>query len=303
MHNSSKREVQPLAQKGNRKEHRPLSAVENKPQQKQAAKKPLTERHDSFVAANKENRKDSGRSKPTPGYLKATVSSRKKVDVKEEWSNTMEKELAGLQGDFAELKRESFRASLAGPGSEIKPPKPFISSASPSGSSLAARLQALKRESAQLLESSSTTSAPDLPPSSGPVAAQVSTSFHGRALQPTTRENARTSVGAERTSLGEICFEAAGQWETPSLAQVAEELFSDPTFAEMCERGLTMQLKRTKDGATAETRIAELAGVSSATVLSFKRSFHSRNCHRTNGTAKVLRYASVQGWSSYCGDA
>lgn len=262
MHNSTKRQVQPLAQKENRNELKPLSAVENKPQLKQAAKKPFTERpQDRFVAANKENKKDTGQSKPVPGYLKPTVSSRKKVDVTEDWSNKMEKELAGLQGDFAELKRESLRASLAGPGSEMKPPKPFISSASPSGSSLAARLQALKRESAQLLESSSTRSAPDLPPSSGPVAAQASTSFHNRALQSTTRENARSSVGAERTSLGEICFEAAGQWETPSLAQVAEELFSDSTFAEMCERGLTMQLKRTKDGATAETRIAELAGV------------------------------------------
>ncbi len=50
---------------------------------------------------------------------------------------------------------------------------------------------------------------------------------------------------------------------------MAEELFSDSTFAEMCERGLTTQLKRTKDGATAETRIAELAGQCTATVPPF----------------------------------
>ncbi|EIE25440.1 hypothetical protein COCSUDRAFT_61657 [Coccomyxa subellipsoidea C-169] len=173
----------------------------------------------------------------------------------------MEQELAGLQGDFAELKRESFRASLAGPGSELKAPKPFLTSTSPSGSSIIARLQALKRESAQLLESSSTRGATDLPPSSAPAAAQASNPSQGRVLQPITRENARSSTAAERSSFSEICFEAAGQWETPSLAQAAEELFSDSTFAELCERGLTMQLKRTKDGATAETRIAELAGL------------------------------------------
>ncbi len=82
------------------------------------------------------------------------------------------------------------------------------------------------------------------------------------ALMPTTRESLRlTAVPDQRMSMSEVDpFEAAGQWDAPSLAQVAEELFSDSTFAEMCERGLTMQLKRTKDGATAETRIAELAG-------------------------------------------
>lgn len=261
MHNSTKREVQPPAHKEKRNAFKPLSAVENKPQVKQAVKKQPTDRaQDKFVAANKENRTDTGGTRPVPGYLKATVSSRKKVDAKEEWSNTMELELAGLQGDFAELKRESFRASLAGPGSELKAPKPLLTSTSPSGSSIIARLQALKRESTQLLEGSSARATSDVPPSSVPAAAQASHSASGRTLQPTTRENVRSSTAAERSSFSEICFEAAGQWETPSLAQAAEELFSDSTFAEMCERGLTMQLKRTKDGATAETRIAELAG-------------------------------------------
>ncbi len=261
MHKFAKTELQPLAQKEKKNVLKPLSAVENKLQVKQAAKKQPTDRaQERIVAANKENRKDTGGTRPVPGYLKATVSSRKKVDAKEDWSNTMEQELAGLQGDFAELKRESFRASLAGPSSELKAPKPFLTSTSPSGSSIIARLQALKRESAQLLESSSTRGATDLPPSSAPAAAQASNPAQGRVLQPITKENARSSTAAERSSFSEICFEAAGQWETPSLAQAAEELFSDSTFAELCERGLTMQLKRTKDGATAETRIAELAG-------------------------------------------
>lgn len=59
-------------------------------------------------------------------------------------------------------------------------------------------------------------------------------------------------------------FEAAGRWEAPGLAAAAQQLFGEPGFVEQCERGLTMQLKRTRDGATAETRIAELAGAQSA---------------------------------------
>jgi nucleolar protein 58 len=67
----------------------------------------------------------------------------------------------------------------------------------------------------------------------------------------------------KRASMMEcVAFEEAGQWEAPSLAGLAEQLFSSPAFKDMCERGLNMQLKRTKDGATAETRIAELAGLS-----------------------------------------
>ena len=59
-------------------------------------------------------------------------------------------------------------------------------------------------------------------------------------------------------------FEAAGRWEAPGLAAAAQQLFGEPGFTEQCERGLTMQLKRTRDGATAETRIAELAGAQPA---------------------------------------
>lgn len=261
MHYPIKREPQPPAQRDKRNAFKPLSAVENKLAPKQVSKKQPADRpQDRFISANKENRNDAGGNGPVPGYLKATVSSRKKVDAKEVWNSAMEKELADLTGDFAELKRESFRVSLAGPGSELKAALPLMKATSPSGTSITTRLQALKRESSQLLESSSVRATQDKGPSSTPNAMHTSVSAHGRALQPTTRENLRVSTAAERTSLSEICFEAAGQWETPSLAQVAEELFSDSTFAEMCERGLTMQLKRTKDGATAETRIAELAG-------------------------------------------
>ena len=194
--------------------------------------------------------------KSLPGYLRATKSSQSKTGPSEDWSHTMEDQLHSLQGDFAALKRDSVRLSLA--GTENAPPG--IVAQSPAPASIAARLSALKRESFQAvdnpLSAAGDTPLRDLNVSRGSMLATCN------SLMPTSRENLRlTGVPDQRMSMSEIDpFEAAGQWEAPSLAQVAEELFSDATFAEMCERGLTMQLKRTKDGATAETRIAELAG-------------------------------------------
>jgi len=45
------------------------------------------------------------------------------------------------------------------------------------------------------------------------------------------------------------------------MAQLAESSFSDTEFVQLCEQGLTAQLQRTRDGATTQSRIAELAGV------------------------------------------
>ena len=47
----------------------------------------------------------------------------------------------------------------------------------------------------------------------------------------------------------------------PSLAAQAQELFDDPEFAELCDKGMNTQLQRTKDGATDKSRITELAGI------------------------------------------
>ena len=194
--------------------------------------------------------------KSLPGYLRATKSSKSKIRPPEEWSHTMEDQLHSLQGDFAALKRDSVRLSLAG---TENPPSGIVPQ-SPAHASIAARLNALKRESFQAVDNPLSTAGDtplrELNASTGPMPA----SFSG--LMTTTREKLRlTAVPDQRMSMSEMDpFEAAGQWDAPSLAKVAEELFSDATFAEMCERGLTMQLKRTKDGATAETRIAELAG-------------------------------------------
>lgn len=61
-------------------------------------------------------------------------------------------------------------------------------------------------------------------------------------------------------------FELGGRFETRSLAGLATELFKDPAFMELCDKGLNGTLQRTKDGATAESRIQELAGTSKCCV-------------------------------------
>lgn len=70
---------------------------------------------------------------------------------------------------------------------------------------------------------------------------------------------------AEDTSGNQAAiFELGGHFETRSLAGLANELFRDPTFMELCDKGLNGTLQRTKDGATAESRIQELAGTAIA---------------------------------------
>ena len=188
----------------------------------------------------------------------------------------MEDQLHSLQGDFAAMKRDSVRLSLAGAENSL----PAMAAPSPAQPSICARPSALKQQSFQAMDNplslAGDTPLKELDPSnaSGPATYSM--------LMPTLRGHLRlTGVPEQRLSLPEADpFESAGQWDAPSLAQVAEELFSDSAFAEMCERGLTMQLKRTKDGATAETRIAELAGWLSQHPLLHRTSFiQMQRCH------------------------
>ena len=259
MHNRRVNKAQPSSS-------RPVFDTFKKPLSEQSqrdnvAKKPSGRRQEGSKTSggDKENAGQSAKTssgKPVPGYLRATTSSRSKTGPSEEWTFSMVDQLESLQGDFLAMKRDSVRLSLAGAENAL----PAIAAPSPAQASMHARSGALKHESFQALDnplsSAGDTPLRELEPSNAPGAATYST------LMPTLRGHLRlTGVPEQRLSLPEADpFESAGQWEAPSLAQVAEELFSDSAFAEMCERGLTMQLKRTKDGATAETRIAELAG-------------------------------------------
>ena len=58
-----------------------------------------------------------------------------------------------------------------------------------------------------------------------------------------------------------IQFEAAGQYDMQVLSKLAVQLFDDADFLQLCDKGMNSQLTRSKDGATAETKIVELAGM------------------------------------------
>ncbi len=70
----------------------------------------------------------------------------------------------------------------------------------------------------------------------------------------------RTATATSSSNELQPVFELGGRFETRSLAGLATELFKDPAFMELCDKGLNGTLQRTKDGATAESRIQELAG-------------------------------------------
>jgi hypothetical protein len=78
-------------------------------------------------------------------------------------------------------------------------------------------------------------------------------------LESLKRENARPSfIG---TTAQPIQLEAAGHSDTSALSRAAVQLFGDKDFVAMCEHGMSAQLTRSKDGATEETKIKELAGM------------------------------------------
>lgn len=55
-------------------------------------------------------------------------------------------------------------------------------------------------------------------------------------------------------------FEPISAVEGQNLMALADQLFTEAAFVELCENGMNARLQRTKDGATAESRINELAG-------------------------------------------
>lgn len=87
-------------------------------------------------------------------------------------------------------------------------------------SSLAARLESLKRESLR----------PSIAPTS----------------------SAPSQAGVQ--------FEPAGQVDTTVLRRLATQLFEDESWKQLYEKGMNAQLTRSKDGATEGTKIKELAG-------------------------------------------
>lgn len=146
----------------------------------------------------------------------------------------MEQQFGVLEGRLQALKRESLRpaaaaatvpapapiAPLTAAATQLQPAAELPEAGAAAVGGLAARLNALKRES-------------------------VRPSFTGHA----------PGSGA-----GGVQFEAAGQLDMHTLSRLAGQLFNDEAFLALCDKGMNSQLTRSKDGATEETKIMELAG-------------------------------------------
>ncbi|KAL4427843.1 hypothetical protein ABPG75_001932 [Micractinium tetrahymenae] len=79
-------------------------------------------------------------------------------------------------------------------------------------------------------------------------------------LESLKRESMRPSLASGQAMAG-VVFEAAAPIDAQALTRLAIQLFDDEQFRQLCDKGMSAQLTRSKDGATAETKIQELAGM------------------------------------------
>ncbi|PRW56860.1 P-loop containing nucleoside triphosphate hydrolase [Chlorella sorokiniana] len=98
---------------------------------------------------------------------------------------------------------------------------------------------------------------PSLPPS---LAASGVGGLAAR-LESLRRDSVRPSLAGGAAAMQGVQFEAAAPIDMQALSRLALQLFDDEGFRQACDKGLNMQLTRSKDGATAEFRIQELAGL------------------------------------------
>lgn len=167
----------------------------------------------------------------------AAPSSLRKPALPGPQKEQMEHQLDLLQGKLHSIRRESLRPSIIG---HHQGSAPSISTraaplaieapaAADNIGSLAAKLESLKRETAR--------------PS-----------------------YAATSLSNQPTAVHLDSATAPGQQQHDSttLSRLAQQLFNDKEFIALCEKGMHAQLTRTKDGATEETKIKELASTSSS---------------------------------------
>jgi hypothetical protein len=155
----------------------------------------------------------------------------------------MERQYGILEGRLQALKRESLRPSLSGSGPPSAPVPPPAAAAQPTG---AAAAPATRPATVALPAAAE-------PERAGRVDGQVG----GLAarLDALKRESVRPSFAGAQPQ-----FEAAGTMDMHMLSRLANQLFNDDQFLQLCDKGMNSQLTRSKDGATEETKIMELAG-------------------------------------------
>ncbi len=89
---------------------------------------------------------------------------------------------------------------------------------------------------------------PSLPPS---LAASGVGGLAAR-LESLRRDSVRPSLAGGAAAMQGVQFEAAAPIDAQALSRLALQLFDDEAFRQLCDKGLNMQLTRSKDGATGE---------------------------------------------------
>jgi len=212
-----------------------LSNITNKP----AVEHPIAASKPSVTFADvpepeKENPTPLGKS-TQPLEEAPTPASLRKPALPGPQREQMEQKFDLLQGRLHSIKRESRRPSISG----VAP----------------RQSQALPSAGAQLVE---------------PAAAVAIDSLAAK-LESLKRDSVRPSFAGPGSQ--QVQFEAVGQFDLHALSRTAQQLFGDREFASLCEKGMNAQLTRSKDGATEESKIKELAGQN----LLYSSSFFSKS--------------------------
>lgn len=157
----------------------------------------------------------------------ATPVSLRKAALPAPHREQMEQQFDLLQGRLHAIKRDSRRPSISG---------------IPLGAHNAAAMP----------------TPTSLRPSEEPAAAPQPIDGLAAKLESLKREAVRPSFASAGGA--QVQFEAAGQYDMQALSRLAQQLFGDKEFSALCEKGMKAELTRSKDGATDETKIKELAG-------------------------------------------
>jgi kinesin family member C1 len=80
-------------------------------------------------------------------------------------------------------------------------------------------------------------------------------------LESLKRADTLRQTGAQAISHQGTALEGPGQFDAHALSRCAQALFGDQEFNSLCEKGMSAQLTRSRDGATDDTKIKELAGI------------------------------------------
>ena len=159
--------------------------------------------------------------------IESTPASLRKAALPAPHREHMEQQFDLLQGRLHAIKRDSRRPSISG-----VPPGAHNGAAMPTPTSIR-------------------------PVENSPAASQPIGGLAAK-LESLKREAVRPSFAS--AGQAQVQFEAAGHYDMQALSRLAQQLFGDKEFSALCEKGMKAELTRSKDGATEETKIKELAG-------------------------------------------